>query len=543
MSFHLYRINEIYSDPSGTLQFIELTVGNVNGENLWNGVSISTTRDGVTRSYTFTSNLPSAATANTAVLIATQGFAVVAKVTPNFIVPDGFLFPQGGTLNFGGVDIASYGPLPTDGVSSVDRTGVVAVATPKNFAGAVGALPPIASLVGTAGNDTLTGSAQNELIDGLAGNDTLRSGGGNDTLRAGPGDDVVYSGTGNDVIDGGDGYDYLYFTDATAGVVIDLRSGVASGGAGFDKIAGFELMFGSAFDDSFVGNDASVGFLGLDGNDTLTGGAGRDHLEGNGGDDVIDGRDGVDSTAYYSAAFAVDVNLGTGIATGGLGRDTLRNIEDVVGSVFGDTLTGSAADNRLEGADGNDLLFSTDGNDVLDGGNGVDTATYPLARSAYTLRRAGDGSFSVEKPNAAGSDGLSAIERLQFADTRLALDIGGAAGQTAKLLGAVFGVASLSNKAYVGIGLSLLDGGMSYVDLAALAMNAAGVTRHADVVARLWSNLFGTLPTTEQAAPFVAMLDGGTTIGALTVLAADTSFNADNIQLLGLAQTGIDFSI
>ncbi len=542
MSFHLYRINEIYSDPSGTLQFIELTVGNVNGENLWNGVSISTTRDGVTRSYTFTSNLPSAATANTAVLIATQGFATVAKVTPNFIVPDGFLFPQGGTLNFGGVDIASYGPLPIDGVSSVDRTGVVSVATPKNFAGAVGALPPIANLVGTTGNDTLTGGTQNELIDGLAGNDTLRSGGGNDTLRAGPGDDVVYSGTGNDVIDGGDGYDYLYFTDATAGVVVDLRSGVASGGAGFDKIAGFELMFGSAFDDSFVGNDASVGFLGLDGNDTLTGGAGRDHLEGNGGDDVIDGRDGVDSTAYYSAAFAVDVNLGTGIATGGLGRDTLRNIEDVVGSVFGDTLTGSAADNRLEGADGNDLLFSTDGNDVLDGGNGVDTATYPLARSAYTLRRAGDGSFSVEKPNAAGSDGLSAIERLQFADTRLALDIGGAAGQTAKLLGAVFGVASLSNKAYVGIGLSLLDGGMSYVDLAALAMNAAGVTRHADVVARLWSNLFGTLPTTEQAAPFVAMLDGGTTIGALTVLAADTSFNADNIQLLGLAQTGIDFS-
>lgn len=542
MSFHLYRINEIYSDPGGTLQFVELTVGNSNGENLWSGVTISTTRNGVTHSYTFSSNLPSAATANTAVLIATQGFAAVAKVTPNFVVPDGFLFPEGGTLNFGGVDIASYGPLPTDGVSSVDRTGVVSVATPKNFAGATGSLPAILTLPGTAGNDTLAGTSANELIDGGAGNDTLRSGGGNDTLRAGSGDDVVYSGTGNDVIDGGDGFDYLYFTEATAGVVIDLRSGVASGGAGFDKIAGFELIFGSAFDDSFVGNDDSVGFLGLDGNDTLTGGAGRDYLEGNAGDDIIDGRDGVDRAAYYSAAFAVVVDLGAGIATGGLGRDTLRNIEDVVGSVFGDTLTGSAGDNRLEGSDGNDLLFSTAGNDVLDGGTGIDTAAYPLARAAYTLRRDGDGHFSVEKPNAAGADSLPAIERLQFADTRLALDLGGAAGQTAKLLGAVFGTASLSNKVYVGIGLSLLDGGMSYVDLAALAMNAAGASRHADVVARLWSNLFGAAPTAEQAAPFVAMLDSGTTIGALTVLAADTSFNTDNIQLLGLVQSGIEFT-
>ena len=543
MSFHLYRINEIYSDAGGTLQFVELTVGNSNGQNLWNGVTITTTRNGVTHSFTFTGNLPSATTANTAVLIATQGFAAVAKVTPNFVVPDGFLFPEGGTLNFGGVDMVSYGPLPTNGVNSIDRNGAVSAATPKNFAGATGALPSIASVVGTAGDDTLAGSTKNELIDGLAGNDTLRSGGGNDTLRAGAGDDVVYSGKGNDVVDGGDGYDYLYFTDATAGVVIDLPTGVASGGAGADRIAAFELIFGSAFDDTFVGNDASVGFLGLDGNDTLTGGAGRDHLEGNGGDDVIDGGDGVDNTAYYSAAFAVDVNLGTGIATGGLGRDTLRSIEDVVGSVFGDTLTGSTADNRLEGADGDDRFFSTAGNDVLDGGNGIDTATYVLARSAYTLRRADDGSFSVEKPDAAGSDSLLATERLQFADTRLALDLDGAAGQTAKLLGAVFGVASLSNKAYVGIGLSLVDGGTSYVDLATLAMNAAGVTLHADVVARLWSNLFGVAPTAEQAAPFVAMLDGGTTVGALTVLAADTSFNTDNIQLTGLVQSGIEFSL
>ena len=542
MSFHLYRINELYSDPSGRLQFIELAVGNANGENQWNGVTLSTTRGGVTHSFTFPAGLPSAATANTTVLVATQGFAAVAKVTPNYVVPDDFLFPEGGSLNFGGVDTVNYGPLPGDGVSSVTRSGQVTPATPRNFAGATGSLPASETLTGTAGNDTLTGTPEGEVIDGLGGNDALRGGGGHDSMRAGSGDDTVFSGPGNDTIDGGEGYDYLYYSEAAVGVVIDLPKGEASGGAGTDRIGGFELVFGSSFNDRFVGNDQSVGFLGLDGNDSMTGGTGRDHLEGNGGDDLIDGGEGVDSTAFYSAAFAVTVNLAAGTASGGLGNDTLRSIEDVVGSVFADTIAGSAADNRLEGGDGNDAFFSSFGNDTLDGGNGIDSAAYPQLRQDYTLRRNGDGNFTLEKPNVAGADGWASVERVQFGDTWLALDLDGPAGQTAKLLGAVFGVASLTNQAYVGIGLSYLDGGMSYTDLAALAVTAAGKSRPADVVALLWANLFGAAPTAEQAAPYVAMLEGGSTsIGALTVLAADTSINTGNINLVGLEQSGIEY--
>lgn len=48
-------------------------------------------------------------------------------------------------------------------------------------------------------------------------------------------------------------------------------------------------------------------------------------------------------------------------------------------------------------------------------------------------------------------------------------------------------------------------------------------------------------PTAEQAAPYVAMLSGGMSIGALAVLAADTELNLANINLVGLAQTGLDF--
>ncbi len=307
-----------------------------------------------------------------------------------------------------------------------------------------------------------------------------------------------------------------------------------------DTITRFELVFGSSFDDSFVGNDQSIGFLGLDGNDTMTGGAGRDHLEGNGGDDVIDGLDGVDSTAFYSAAFAVNVNLGAGTATGGLGNDTLRNIEDAVGSVFRDTLTGSVGDNRLEGSDGDDTFNSTQGVDTLDGGNGLDSVVYPLARSAYTLSSAG-GVHSIEKPNSAGSDTLPATERLHFSDTRLALDLDGHAGQTAKLLGAVFGAGSVANRQFVGIGLSLLDSGVSYVDLAAAAVGVTGNTSPADVVTLLWTNLVGSAPTVAQAAPVVALLEAGLSVGTLTVVAAELELNASNIGLVGLVQNGIEF--
>lgn len=47
-----------------------------------------------------------------------------------------------------------------------------------------------------------------------------------------------------------------------------------------------------------------------------------------------------------------------------------------------------------------------------------------------------------------------------------AYDLDGHAGETAKILGAVFGAESITNQKYVGIGLSLLDDGMEYEQLA-----------------------------------------------------------------------------
>ena len=144
-----------------------------------------------------------------------------------------------------------------------------------------------------------------------------------------------------------------------------------------------------------------------------------------------------------------------------------------------------------------------------------------------------------------GTDTLISIERLQYTDGNVAIDINGNAGTTAKILGAVFGASSVSNQQYVGIGLSYLDGGMSYQDLMQLALTAklgAGVNDPTQVVNLLYTNVVGVAPDQASLNSFVGLLNSHVyTTASLGVMAADTSLNTTNINLVGLAQTGSEF--
>ena len=70
------------------------------------------------------------------------------------------------------------------------------------------------------------------------------------------------------------------------------------------------------------------------------------------------------------------VNLSLSPAPGGHGSDTLASIENVEGSAFGDTLTGSTAVNRLKGGSGDDRITGGWARDFIDGGPGNDWAVY-----------------------------------------------------------------------------------------------------------------------------------------------------------------------
>ena len=156
-------------------------------------------------------------------------------------------------------------------------------------------------------------------------------------------------------------------------------AGRAEGGAGDDIIqaaasdfAGLEATGGTG-NDTLSGADRADTLDGGDGADIINGGGGADVLTGGAGDDTISGGAGAD-TASYIGTVAVSVNLAVTAAqdTGGAGVDTLRSIENLIGSSSPDVLTGSASNNVLDGGLGG-TEFDPGQGDVLTGGAGNDT--------------------------------------------------------------------------------------------------------------------------------------------------------------------------
>lgn len=276
-------------------------------------------------------------------------------------------------------------------------------------------------MFGGPGNDVLEAGDSNgtylDVLDGGPGNDVMRQEGEEGIFHAGPGDDVMSGGFG-----GGD-YDTLLLTSAPGPIEVDMRDGTMRGW-GNDEVSEIEILMGSRFDDTFVGDEDRNVFVGGAGDDTLSGGAGRDCLTGgeveffggcfsayriearsgddrlsggdgddemSGGDgnDEITGDEGFDTVGFGAATAGVEVDLGAGTATGE-GSDTL-DVEGVVGSPFADSLTGSDGSDFLHGGGGTgDVIRGMSGDDtlgaqrdsVLDGGAGSDTATY--SRTYFT---------------------------------------------------------------------------------------------------------------------------------------------------------------
>jgi len=202
------------------------------------------------------------------------------------------------------------------------------------------------------------------------------------------------------------------------------------------------------------------------------------------------------------------------------------------------------SENMTSGLPGNEIFIGLGGDDTIEGGLGVDTAIYTAPISSYVMSKLDQKFFLADQrtePNNDGTDTLKSIERIVFTDSALALDLNGSAGIVAKLIGAVFGAGSISNTHYVAIGLSELDKGTSYEDLAALAIDAAGAKSPEQVTTLLWSNVVGSPPTTDQILPYIDMLHKETTVGTLGMFAADHEINQANINLTGLAANGIVF--
>lgn len=138
-SFHLWQIAEIYSNANGTVQYVELTTS-ASGQQFVTGHQVTASQNGAAHSFTIPDDLPGDSS-NHKFLIGTQGFANLGIVTPDYVVPNGFLFQPNGNVDFAGVDVVTYSALPSNGVgSALNRAGNTVVNAPTNFAGATGTI-------------------------------------------------------------------------------------------------------------------------------------------------------------------------------------------------------------------------------------------------------------------------------------------------------------------------------------------------------------------------------------------------------------------
>ena len=225
----------------------------------------------------------------------------------------------------------------------------------------------------------------------------------------------------------------------------------------------------------------------------------------------------------------------------------------VVGSTASGQVGGCDLPESVVLSDSDDAYRGRGGDDQIDGGRGVDTAFYSGPRADYVARPLGPGRGWVVSPSPSaavmsrgdGTDTVLNVERLGFPDVRLALDLSGHAGAVARVLGAVLGPDSTKDRALVGLGLGFLDAGGTQQELVGLALaRALGPTFGSEQeLALLYKNLFKNPPTAADLKYWGGKIESGElTQVSLAYLAAQSEINAANINLVGLAQAGLEYS-
>jgi len=258
----------------------------------------------------------------------------------------------------------------------------------------------------SSSTDVILFTSQTQLqpgdrLDGGAGTDTLRLGGSIDFTTAGT--SGVNTGLRNlEIIRFNGAFTATFRSDQFgAGLLSDTLT--LRGTTGTQTIvinmvpAATTLnMIGWQFN-TWTGGTDIISVNGSTDDDTIFVSSQHTRFDGGAGSDTID-------YSNWSGTFTLTLNGSTWVnATWGSGvYDTLRNVENVVGSLGDDTITGDGLDNRLSGAAGNDVLDGAGGNDTLDGGAGADTMTGGMGSDTFYVDDAGD--VVIERATNAGTD-------------------------------------------------------------------------------------------------------------------------------------------
>jgi hypothetical protein len=198
------------------------------------------------------------------------------------------------------------------------------------------------------------------------------------------------------------------------------------------------------------------------------------------------------------------------------------------------------------GTPGPDVFNSTSASETFDGAGGVDALVAHGPRAGYTLARKDGGGWLLTDGTAGrdGVDTLQQVERVRFSDRSVALDLDGSAGTTARFVGALVGPSGLGSRELVGVVLGVVDSGATPLQLAQLGLNAVlGASASPErVVALLYGNVVGAAADAGTVQALASLIKSGAyTNASLAVAVANLDLNAAHIDLVGLANRGLDY--
>ena len=277
----------------------------------------------------------------------------------------------------------------------------------------------------------------------------------------------------------------------------------------------------------------------------LTGTAKDDTIYPGGGWDVVDGGDGFDTVVIVGSSTQFKIVFDSGVtyidalsgASAMTERAQLTNVEQVE----------FVTDRKKVSLVVNDTLKGQPGTDFFDGGLGLDTVVYNGPMERYSITKSGNRYVVSEPTGSDDTDYLANIERLQFSNGKVALDMMGNAGDAARLIGALLGPSYVKDKALAGVVIGLLDQNYSTQTIATLGLGTstyiglAGSSSNEDFVKHVFKNVIGRPPVEAELQTYVGMLSAGTSQAALAVMAAETEFTAEKIGLTGLVLNGWEF--
>ena len=206
-------------------------------------------------------------------------------------------------------------------------------------------------------------------------------------------------------------------------------------------------------------------------------------------------------------------------------------------------VTPSAPAVNLVGTAGNNVMAASAGGGTMDGKDGIDTAVFGGQRAGFAL--SGDGiTVSVFDYLNGSTTKLTNVERLQFSDKNVALDVHGNAGEAYRLYQAAFD--RTPDKAGLGFWIDSIDKGVSLVDAARGFVNSAEFaslyganTTDAQYLNAVYQNVLHRAP---DAAGYDFWLHSIQVVSRAQVL-ADFSESAENqAQVIGSIVSGIEYT-